>query len=293
MKRIVNVPVLIVSIVLFINFSCKKTIGPAELSRTDNQTDSTSTLNNGVPYPVNASLNCDKAPDYGDSVFVARSGSAGDLFANPVNNKGIKGTYFSWPLGLDLDAQTGTINISRSVSGQRYSVAFVQEGSADTCMTKLIVGGASYMDSVYLLSQSSTTSLPYFNANPNTPNPCQDKQGSGCRFDYNDYARRQGIVVDDKTGFIDLKRTMQHNPFGIFPVNGATILTTIHYQLSDNSGLAPLQTQVKLIYYNSRSDVPDNLLSLIQKRVTGIINTRVDGDGPQTKPPIIIITRTK
>jgi hypothetical protein len=292
MKRIANAPVLIVSIILLINFSCKKTIEPADLNTTINQTDTTAVLTTEVPYPVKPSVNCNYAPNYGDSVLFSQPGTSGDLYIHPVNNQGIKGTYLSWPVGLDLDAQTGAIDVTRSESGQRFSVAFVHDGSTDTCMSSLVVGGAAYIDSIYQLSQSSKTAVPYFNANPSAPNPCLNNSGSGCRFDYNDYTKRQGIMVDSKTGFIDLTRTMQHNPFGFFPRNGATVLTTIHYQLDDNSNLAPQQIQIKLIYYNSRSDVPPSLISLIQKRVTGLINTQVNGDGP-TKPPIIIITRNK
>jgi hypothetical protein len=291
MKRIVNVYVLIVSIGLLISFSCRKTIDPAESTRTNNQTDTTTALNNAFTPPVKPDLNCDFAPNYGDSVLYSQAGASGDLYMNPVNNQGLKGTYLSWPAGLELDAQTGAIDVTRSVSGQRYSVAFVHEGSSDTCVSKLIVGGASFMDSIYALSLSSKTAVPYFNANPNTPNPCLNS--TSCRFDYNDYAKRQGIEIDYRTGYIDLKRTMQHNPFGYFPVNGATVLTTIQYQLNLNSNQAPQQIQVKLIYYNSRSEVPDNLTSLIQKRVSDVVNTEVDGDGQPTKPPIIIITRNK
>jgi hypothetical protein len=101
----------------------------------------------------------------------------------------------------------------------------------------------------------------------------------------------KGIEVDHKLGFIDLEKTMSHFPFGLYPKNGSTILTTIHYQLSDQSNGAPEQIQVKLIYYYSRSDIPNDIVSLIQKRVNGI--TSDNGDGNPTKPPIIIITRTK
>ena len=292
MKRIANAPVIIVSILLLINFSCKKTFEPAESNSANNHTDTTAVLASAVPYPVNPSVNCNYAPNYGDSVLFSQPGSSGDLYVHPVNNQGVKGTYLSWPIGLDLDAQTGAIDVTRSESGQRFSIAFIHEGSTDTCMSNLIIGGAAYIDSIYQLSQSSKTAVPYFNANPNAPNPCLNNQGAGCRFDYNDFAKRQGIEIDYKTGYIDLSATMLHYPFGFFPSNGATVLTTIQYQLDDNSNQAYQQIQIKLIYYNNRSDVPPSLISLIQKRVTGIINTQVDGDGP-TKPPIIIITRNK
>ena len=76
------------------------------------------------------------------------------------------GTYLSWPDGLKMNAGTGAINLTKSETGQRYSVAFVKSGTTDTCMSQLIVAGAAYMDSVYVLSESDTTAKPYFNANP-------------------------------------------------------------------------------------------------------------------------------
>lgn len=291
MKRIANVHVLIVSFLLLINYSCKKTLEPVESERPGNQTDTLSAQLPATPFPTQPVLNCDYAPNYGDSVLFSKAGTAGAQFVYPVNNQGTKGTYLSWPAGLDLNAQTGAINLSSSQTGQRYSIAFVHENAADTCMSQLIMAGAAYMDSIYVLPESPQTVVPYFNANPNTANPCQNNQGNGCRFDYTNSAKWQGVEVDHKTGYIDLEKTMQHSPFGIFPKNGATILTTIHYQLDDQSNGAPQQIQVKLMYYFSRSDIPDNIISIIQNRVRGI--TQDNGDGPPTKPPIIIITRTK
>ncbi len=291
MKRIANVHVLIVSFLLLINYSCKKTLDPVQSERPVNQTDTLSALLPAIPFPVKLVPDCDYAPNYGDSVLFPEAGSAGNHIAYPVNNQGVKGTYLSWPEGLSMDAQTGAINLSSSQSGQRYSIAFVHDNATDTCISQLIIGGAGYMDSIYIVSESPKTVLPYFNANPSTPNPCLSNQGSGCKFDYNNAARWQGVAVDRKTGYIDLEKTLQHSAFGIFPKNGTTVLTTIQYQLNDQSNGAPQQIQVKLIYYFSRSDVPDNIISTIQKRARGI--TQDNGDGPPTKPPIIIITRTK
>jgi hypothetical protein len=167
---------LIVSFVLLISISCKKTLG------LQTQTGQTIKLTPQVqlpeiPFPVKPALNCDYAPNYGDSVLFSQAGSAGNHYAYPVNNQGVKGTYLSWPVGLNLDAQTGAINLSSSETGQRYSIAFVHENSTDTCMSQLIIGGAAYMDSIYVLPESPKTVVPYFNANPNTPNPCQNSQG--------------------------------------------------------------------------------------------------------------------
>ena len=287
MKRIVNVVVLIVSFLL-INSSCKKALEPAETVNTINQTDSLTTPLSEIPFPVNPFFNCDFTPEYGDSVLFVKTGISGDQYAYPVNSSIPKGTFLSWPGGLDIDAHTGAINLSNSQTGQRFSIGFIPDNSTDTCVSHLVIGGASYMDSIYLLSASHKSALPYFNANTIAPNPCAS---GGCLFDYTNSAKLQGITVDPKMGFIDLEKTMSHNPFGLIPFDGATIYTTIHYQLNDQSNGAPEQIQVKLIYYYSRSNIPGSLISLIQNRVIGI--TSDNGDGVPTRPPIIIITRVK
>lgn len=292
MKSNLNIRVLTVLAVLMIVFSCKKSADSANPGRANSQTDTTTSPVSAVPFPLNPSLECNYSPGYGDSILFSEAGSANDAYVYPVNNKGVKGTYLSWPVGLDLDAQTGAINLGRSETGQRYSIGFVVDGSTDTCISKLIIGGAGYMDSIYLLSQSDKTALPYFNANTNTPNPCLGNQGPGCHFDYYNSAQHQGIIVDKKTGFIDLKKTMQNSPFGLFPYNGATVLTTIYYQLNDKSNGALQHIQVKMIYYNHQSDIPDALINTIQNRMSGILNPPVDNELP-TKPPIVIITRAK
>ena len=289
MKRIVNASVLIVSSLLI--YSCKKTLEPVESVSAVNQNDSSTSPLSETPFPTNPFFNCEYKPDYGDSVLFVRTGTSGDQYAYPVNSNGLKGTYLSWPNGLDLDAHTGVINLTTSKTGQRFSIGFVYENSKDTCMSHLVIGGASYADSIYLLSASHKSALPYFNANPNTPNPCASNLGTGCLFDYTYSARLQGIVVDPKMGFIDLEKTMSHNPFGLLPKDGATVLTTIHYQLNDQSNGTPEQMQIKLMYYYSRSNIPGSIISLIQKRASGM--TSDNGDGIPTKPPIIIITRTK
>jgi len=246
-----------------------------------------------IPYPVNPVPECDNAPDYGDSIVYPQPSSSNDYYVYPQNNKGLQGTYLSWPDGLNLNASTGAINLTQSETGQRYSVAFVKSGTLDTCMSELIVGGAAYMDSVYVLSQSDTTSKPYFNANPYAPSPCQGSSGpgSGCQFDYNNYAHDQGIEIDQNTGFIDLKKSMKNNLFGLLPLNGSTVYTTIYYKLNDNSNYAAQKIQLKLMYYDRKSDIPPSLLATVTNNLLNALNDLLISKGPSTRPPLIIIVR--
>jgi hypothetical protein len=282
---------LLITIVCLI--SCKKAIEqPGSSPNVIVQHDSTSHVINTTtnPYPVTPVQECIYAPNYGDSILYPQP-SAGFFYANPQNTRGVQGTYLSWPGGLVIDPKTGAINLTLSQTGQRYDVAFVQYGTTDTCISQVIVAGTAYMDSVYSLSQSQTTAAPYFNANTNAPSPCQNSQGGqGCLFDYGNYARSQGIQVNNQTGAIALQETVR-NAFGRNPANGATVNTVIFYRLNDNSNYALQHINLQLIYYNKKSDVPAPILATIAARQSNALNTLLISKGPSSRPPLIVIVR--
>jgi hypothetical protein len=282
----------ILLLIIFCSTACKKSEEPQAANPVLNVThDTTLATTPVVPYPVSPVQECNYAPYYGDSIVYPMPASSGDFYVYPQNNQGISGSYFSWPAGLTIDTHTGAIDLTQSQTGQRYAVAFVKSGSTDTCMSSLIVAGTAYEDSVYTLMQSDTTAQPYFNANPYQPSPCQSHQGPGCNFDYNNYAKNQGIEIDQKTGYINLQKTMKKGPFGFFPVNGATVYTTIYYKLPDQSNNAPQNIQLKLVYYNHRSDIPAALMQTVTNNLINTLNNTILSQGPSTRPPLIIIVR--
>jgi hypothetical protein len=285
---------LILTSVILFSIACKKSVDPPSNTNPGGTVQHDTTLTAPVvPYPVTPVQECNSAPNYGDSILYPQPVSSTDFYVFPQNNAGIKGTYLSWPAGLIIDSKTGSIDLTKSETGERFSVAFVKDGTSDTCMSQLIIAGAAYMDSVYELSVSDTTSAPYFNANPYSPPVCQGNQGSGCQFDYNDFAKRQGIEVNKNTGFIDLQKTMKNNPFGRVPFNGEYMITTIYYKLNDQSNNAPQNIQVKLVYYNRKSDIPQDVLAQVSNNITNTLGNTLLDTGPSPRPPLIIIVRTK
>jgi hypothetical protein len=274
--------------------SCKKTVeqsgnSPTVLVQHDSITHVINTTSN--PYPVTPVQECIYAPNYGDSILYPQPSSVGFSYAYPQNTSNVKGTYLSWPGGLVMDPNTGAINLTLSETGQRYDVAFVQNGTTDTCISQLVVAGTAYMDSVYSLSQSQSTAPPYFNANPGEPSPCQDNQGGqGCQFDFGNFAKRQGIQVDNQTGAIALQQTV-NKAFGRNPVNGATVNTVIFYRINDNSNYALQHIQLQLIFYNKKSDIPAPLIATIAARQSNALNTLLISKGPSSRPPLIVIVR--
>ena len=293
MKRNLYAGSLILLTAILLAAACRKSIeqpSPTPDPPTNHQNDSTLNLP-VIPYPVNPTPECGYAPDYGDSIVYPQPSGSGHYFVNPVNNQGVDGTYLSWPVGLSLNTSTGAIDLTQSETGQRYDVAFVKSGTTDTCLSHLIVAGAAYMDSVYVLAVSDTTAKPYFNANPYGPPVCQGTQGQGCQFDYNNYAHNQGIEIDQNTGFIDLQKSMKNSLFGLLPINGTTVNTTIYYKLNDNSNFAPQKIQLQLMFYNRKSDIPTALLANVTNKLLNTLADLLISKAPSTRPPIIIITR--
>jgi len=285
---------LIPMIVLLSSIGCKKASEtPNANQKINSQNDSLRVANTPMlPYPVKPAPECNNAPNYGDSIAYPQPTSSSDYYVYPVNNQGVQGTYLAWPGGLVLDPQTGSINMTKSQTGQRYDIAFVKSGTTDTCMSQMIVAGGAYMDSVYVLANSAQTAKPYFNANPFGPAVCVGNQGQGCQFDYNNQAKNQGIEIDQNTGFIDLQKTMRKSPFGLLPINGTTVYTTINYKLNDNSNFAPQSIQLQMVYYNHLSDVPSGLLSSVTNKLLNVLSYLLIDKKASSRPPLIIIVRS-
>ncbi|HEY4156109.1 MAG TPA: hypothetical protein VGM24_11795 [Puia sp.] len=312
MKKNLHPGSTILILALLCLFACKKTINstedvpykpPVKVDSTKNKVDSLQPPKDSVqpapkdttsvPFPQVPLLGCTYSPDYGDSIVFTQPTNGSDYIIYPVNNSGIAGTYFSWPGGLVLNSHTGAINMTKSETGARYAVGFVKSGTTDTCLTQLIVGGAAYMDSVYVLGDNQTTAAPYYNADPYAPPVCTGSSGGqGCQFDYNNHAKNQGVVIDQHTGIINLQQTMKNSLFGLLPIDGTTINTVVYYKLNDNSNSAPQQIGLKLMFYNKKSDIPPSLLASVVDNLLNVLQNLLISKGSSSpRPPLIIITR--
>ena len=309
MKKVTCICTLAVLLMFFCISACRKT---GELSYTNpngttsgTKPDSTSTKDTStssvvVPFPKTPVTQCSGAPNYGDSIIYLQP-VAGDYIVRPLNNPDT-GKYFSWPVGMVLDKNTGAINVSRSENGLRYNIGYVRKGTTDTCMQTIILAGASYPDSVFVLANGEQFELPYFNANPNLISICSGQTTGGitCMFDIDNNATNKHISIDHNTGVIDLKKTLNQGAFGLLPLDGTTISTTIAYKLNDNSSMAMQHIPVNMIYYTRKQDVPASLLAAVEDKLNkvtqsllliNLIATPDRGNTGNPRPPIIIVTR--
>ncbi len=284
--------------------ACRKNIDNQPGNGTGtNVKDSSRAIDTSVAaFPQQKLTACPGGPDYGDSIIYVQPNAGTDYIVSPVNHPDT-GTYMSWPQGMVIDKNTGAINVTKSEGGLRYNIGFIKKGTTDTCLQTLILGGVSYEDSLYVLADKQDFAGPYFNADPNNTSVCDPGDGSGgntCAFDITGQAASQHVIIDHNTGIIDLKKTAIA-AFGLIPLNGATVNTTMAYQVNDRSNMAPQQITITFIYYNKKSDVPADLLALISNKLNKVLNQllliNLPGSASQAKsgnprPPIIIVTRS-
>ena len=243
---------------------------------------------------------CPNAPNYGDSIIYLQPKS-GDYTVQPVNNIGIQGTYISWPEGLDIDKNTGEINLSKSETGARYIIAFIKKGTTDTCVSQLILGGITYLDSIYVIGNNDTLAAPVFNANPMASPICNasndsdypDNNANGdnkCSFDDDvsgSKANDQKLRVRTKSGIINLKRSVIDGLFGSNPKNGDSKKIKIVYQLNDDSKKSNQKLTVQVIYYDKASNIPASLKGEVTTKRTNLMNLHIVNGKP--RPPLLII----
>lgn len=312
MKKQIHIyPVFVLILVLFF-WACQKTavIYPSSLSsdrmhtsfdtaqlvmNSDSQSSSTPTMPK-APYPQAPLNGCFYAPLYGDSIIYPQPTSGSDYIMNVVNSPGT-GKYLSWPVGMVIDSISGAIDVTQSQTGLQYAVGFVKNGTTDTCLQTLIIGGASYADSVYVLDEGQTIAVPYFEANPTLLNTCAT--GNGCSFDVTGSAAKIGVIVNSATGDINLQQTLNGTgvlplggAFGLLPTNGSTVTATIYYKLNDPSNYALQNIQVQLEYYDKESLINSGLLNTVLNKLDNLLSGHLIDESANPRPPLVVIVRS-
>lgn len=287
-----------ISLLLFVLFGCRKSNSDAQPSNFPIETSDRLQLYNpdgqtaqGAPFPLSPLTGCSNDPSYGDSIVYPQPTAGQDDIVHPVNNPG-PGKYLSWPAGMFIDSLTGAIDLTASEAGQKFAIGFVKAGTTDTCLSTVIIGGASYMDSIYDISLGEETAYPYFDADPNKASICGtlSNGSAGCSFDVTGSATNHKMSIDKTTGAIDLKKSL-NGIFGAHPVNGQMATITLYYQLYDASNMALLHLQVNIVYYDSRSAMNLGLVGKIKNKHAQEEAGQLISTGANPRPPLIIIVR--
>ncbi len=212
---------------------------------------------------ISCNKNNDQAPiayklSYGDSIFYLRN-QPGDYIIYPTESR-TGGRYIGFPEGIEINEITGAITISKSETGLRYKISFVDGTTGDTSSAIILISGINYFDKIYNLSANDTLALPVYNATSSHLIPASSvfDEGNGCNG--------VGVSVDQNKAVINLAQTIRNGVFGNTPSNGAKIEVELKYRVNDGSNKTLNALKVKLYYFNTANDLTPDLSQLIKDR---------------------------
>jgi len=197
---------------------------------------------------------------YGDSIFYLKN-QASDYIVLPLQNR--QGQYSGFPEGIDIDQNSGAINISKSETGLRYRISFIPDGSSDSIHTVIVISGINFLDGFYKLTTADSVIRPLYNANANVMVPGMN---NGTAFDIGSGCNSAGCNVNTVAGSINLAQTVRNGVFGATPSNNDRHEFDLNYEINDKSGKAPNTIRVKLYYFDSISDVTQEVYDIINSR---------------------------
>jgi hypothetical protein len=215
--------------------------------------------NDNVGSPPQPAIN------YGDSVFYLDP-SVTDFKVSPITANA--GRYFGWPEGIDLDQNTGAINVSKSETGLRYKIFFVPAGGGDTLTTIVTISGINFLDGFYRLSAGDSLVTPLYNGLRNQHIPGQN---AGSIFDEGGGCNSQGCDVNAGNGTINLASSVRNGIFGAVPASNSQRQFLLNYRIDDKSRKAANSINVKIYYFDTINDVPQDIYDLINSRQGSIL----------------------
>lgn len=222
---------------------------------------------------------------YGDSIIYMKA-AAGDYIVNPVSSR--PGTYTGFPEGIELDENTGAINVSKSETGLRYRITHTAPNGTKT-ETKVVLSGITFTDKFYYLSSGDSVANPIYNSSPSRTLPL-----AGSSFDEGNICNNAGCAVKTTNGTINLAATVRNGVFGTVPQNDRRETFEIKYRINDASGRNENKLKVLLYWYNTINDVPADVWETLNSRQAEGVFLRGGGTGianaaAKPRPPCVII----
>lgn len=222
---------------------------------------------------------------YGDSIIYLKP-SSGDYIISPTTHR--VGVYEGFPEGIEIDENTGAINVTKSETGLRYRITHTATNGTITT-TPVVLSGITFFDKFYNLSQNDSIAFPVYNALASRSLPVV-----GSVFDDGGVANASGCDIRTVNGQINLAQTVRNGLFGNSPSNDARRDIEIIYRLNDGSQKTINKLKVRLYYYTSMATVAPDLLETLQDRQTGGVFLRGESaeriaQVAKPRPPCVII----
>jgi hypothetical protein len=211
---------------------------------------------------------------YGDTLFNLK---ASDYTISPTTGR--TGLYTAFPDNLNIDPQTGAINVTlkgkdgeNTQTGLRYRIVYQSpEGKTDT--TYIVLAGITYQDKIYVLSGNETRVTPIYNGS-------RSSQLTGGTFS----SSHNKLALNPSTGEIDLKKSVENSFFHNDPRHADWEVVTISYKLNEKDAVTN-SLDVVVYYYSSTNTIPSNVSAAMrahQELLVGINPVAI----PQTNAPI-------
>lgn len=226
--------------------------------------------------------------NYGDSILYMKP-VTGDYIVTPLKHK--EGTYTGFPEGIEIDAVTGAINVTKSETGLRYRITHTAPDGTKT-ETKIVLSGITFLDKFYHLSAGDSIALPVYNSSVTRVLPL-----TGSSFDEGNICNGAGCAVSTSDGSINLARTVRNGVFGTTPRNDRREIFEIRYRINDASGKTENRLKVLLYWYDTMADVPADVWQTLNERTAdgvflkGNATGSVEGISAAAKPrpPCVIV----
>jgi hypothetical protein len=224
----------------------------------------------------------------GEPVFYAGRQGLTPVF--PTFKKGggivkpkIDGFFNAHPGGLNIDQYTGEIDVNESDTGIRYVVEYTPCGKKCVTAANVVIGGIGYEGRIVSLSKSRPDDFNvkphYFGSTAEQFDGVPSKEappGNYLSREEKDQSPTPGLVVDFRTGAVNLEKTIRQGALGFsrtgdHPENGTCKKFSIYYSLDSGPSQGIInKTSLRIHFYNTEADIPEELLVRIRQQNNSI-----------------------
>ena len=219
------------------------------------------------------------------SVFRPTDPSASFFITPTFEGEVPEGRFTVEPEGLDIDTQTGVININTSEAGVQYYIRFASTDGSIACETSIVIGGIDYLDRVYVLDSDEFEAVPIVDGINEEVRSEKGFFDEAALFglelgEGQPSAASRGLAIDSVTGVIDLRKTIDNfRKEGVDLTQEFTREFEIFYTLEQQPTFLN-SLKVQIFYYETVSDIPPELIALLKEKQRYPINGREERKRP-------------
>ncbi len=222
----------------------------------------------------------------GDGPVFRPTDPSASFFITPTFEGEVReGRFTVEPEGLDIDTQTGVVNINTSETGVQYYIRFVSTDGRIACETSIVIGGIDYLDRVYVLEDNEFEAVPIVDGINEEVRSVKGFFDEAALFELElgqgqPSAASRGLTINNTTGVIDLRQTVDNfREEGVDLTEEFTREFEIFYTLEQQPTFLN-SLRVQIFYYETVSDIPPELIALLREKQRYPVNGREERERP-------------